>query len=384
MIPVSRSHFASPKLFQLKSRTYLRMKTNRITVALAAICAFVLGLSSSAAAGVEHDNAMRNLTVSFDSASSDASYEGTLTLPDGDGPFPGIILLSVAGPNDRDQTVGDNRGFADLAAAFAAQGIASYRFDDRGVGGSSGDYFAASWEVLAEDAAQAFDTIAAHPKVDAGRLGFAGMSQGAALAAMASRSRPESGAVILLSAPGLAGEDALKGQLETNLAAMQVPEFQAAQFRGLMDQFLGIIRDRSDSQFSEMEQFLSGPGRQLIPPYSFVPKDVRGLTEMVLGPWYTSNVTFDPQTTYQIAQPVMVVAGGLDPVAPPTTHLDQIREILAQKSASSVTVLEFPDGNHLLQRSVTGSPLEYPQIDHGIAPDIAAAIAAWARIHLAR
>lgn len=82
--------------------------------------------------------------IRFASADGRATLAGTLTLPAGRGPFPAAVLLSVAGPDDRDQTLGPHRGYRALAHRLAAQGIASLRFDDRGVGGSTGDYFSLS------------------------------------------------------------------------------------------------------------------------------------------------------------------------------------------------------------------------------------------------
>jgi len=62
-----------------------------------------------------------------------APYElpGTLTLPDGAGPFPAVVLVHGSGPNDRDETVGKTKLFADLAEGLAAHGIASLRYDKR-------------------------------------------------------------------------------------------------------------------------------------------------------------------------------------------------------------------------------------------------------------
>ena len=55
----------------------------------------------------------------------------TLTVPDGPGPFPAVVLVHGSGPLDRDETVGATRMFADLAAGLAARGIAVLRYDKR-------------------------------------------------------------------------------------------------------------------------------------------------------------------------------------------------------------------------------------------------------------
>jgi dienelactone hydrolase len=56
---------------------------------------------------------------------------GTLTLPNGSGPFPGVVLVHGSGPNDRDETIGPNKTFRDLAWGLASQGVAVLRYDKR-------------------------------------------------------------------------------------------------------------------------------------------------------------------------------------------------------------------------------------------------------------
>ncbi|MEO8956932.1 MAG: alpha/beta fold hydrolase, partial [Ktedonobacteraceae bacterium] len=56
---------------------------------------------------------------------------GTLSLPVGDGPFPSVVLVHGSGPQDRDETIGSNKPFRDLAWGLASQGIAVLRYDKR-------------------------------------------------------------------------------------------------------------------------------------------------------------------------------------------------------------------------------------------------------------
>ena len=56
---------------------------------------------------------------------------GTLTVPNGKGPFPAIVLVHGSGPNDRDESIGANKPFRDLAYGLATHGIAVLRYDKR-------------------------------------------------------------------------------------------------------------------------------------------------------------------------------------------------------------------------------------------------------------
>jgi uncharacterized protein len=54
---------------------------------------------------------------------------GTLTVPKGKGPFPAVLLVHGSGPNDRDETLGPNKPFKDMAWGLATRGIAVLRYD---------------------------------------------------------------------------------------------------------------------------------------------------------------------------------------------------------------------------------------------------------------
>jgi len=61
----------------------------------------------------------------------DVRLPATLTLPEGKGPFPVVVFIHGSGPHDRDETVGANAPFRDLAEGLAARGIASLRYEKR-------------------------------------------------------------------------------------------------------------------------------------------------------------------------------------------------------------------------------------------------------------
>ncbi|WDI30656.1 alpha/beta fold hydrolase [Hyphococcus flavus] len=305
---------------------------------------------------------------------------GELIIPDIKSPAPAAILLSVAGPNDRNQSFAGHKSFTVLADVLERRGIASARFDDRGVGGSGGDYFKASWNDLSNDAAAIFETLKNDPRIDPNQIGFIGMSQGGAVAAMTANAVDSAAFAVLISAPGLSGVETLSLQLEKALEISGVTGDRADQYRTLFAEYISIVTSNPEAPATRdrLAVFLKGPGRALIPPYSFVPETLEGRIEMFLGPWYQSNLRFDPEPIYSsLDVPILAIGGGLDPISPPEHHLEAIEQYLRQAPSSDVTVRIIPDANHIMQKARTGLPAEYAGLENTLSPDLLEILGAW-------
>ncbi len=140
------------------------------------------------------------------SADDGTRLAGTLTVPGAPGPVAGTLLLSGSGPLDRDSNMPQQRldvGAA-LAAALAAHGVASLRFDKRGVGASGGEYLSAGFHRETADARAALGALRGSPSIDPTRVAIAGHSVGATiairLAAASGGAEPIAGVVLLAGA----------------------------------------------------------------------------------------------------------------------------------------------------------------------------------------
>jgi dienelactone hydrolase len=132
---------------------------------------------------------------------------GLLTLPAGEGPFPAVLLVAGSGPNDRDETIGPNKPFRDLAQGLAAAGIASLRYDKRSH--VYGGRVAANTQLtideeVTDDALAALHLLAREPHIDAHHLFVLGHSLGAIMAPRIGRRDPHvAGLVLMAAAPTL-------------------------------------------------------------------------------------------------------------------------------------------------------------------------------------
>ena len=149
----------------------------------------------------------------------------TLTLPVGGGPFPGVVLVHGSGPNDRDETVGANKIFKDLAEGLATAGIAVLRYDKRtyaAAGSLSNDALTLDTEVV-DDAVDAVRTLAERRDIAPGQVYVIGHSLGAMLAPeIAVRSGVMAAGVVLIAPPGRAPWDIIREQMRYLRAPREV------------------------------------------------------------------------------------------------------------------------------------------------------------------
>jgi len=130
----------------------------------------------------------------------DITLEGLLHLPDGAGPFPGIVVC-----HPHPQYGGDmyNNVVGALVRAALDSGLAALRFNFRGVGESEGTHTGGQAEP--DDVKSACAFLAEQPEIDSERVALAGYSFGAAMALLASPDVSPSG-LALVSLPTIVGE----------------------------------------------------------------------------------------------------------------------------------------------------------------------------------
>lgn len=141
------------------------------------------GISTGPYTGLpeENDCAFESVSLDVPVPALKGQLPGTLTLPEGDGPFPAVILVHGSGPNDRDETLMNLKPFRDLAEALPAYGIAVYRYDKRTYTYSretARDTRMTLMEETVKDAVSAAEMLARQEQIDPDRIFLLGHSLG--------------------------------------------------------------------------------------------------------------------------------------------------------------------------------------------------------------
>ena len=139
----------------------------------------------------------------FSVGDGERALPGTLAMPKGNGPFPAVVLVHGSGPQDRDETIGPNKPFLDIARTLAAQGIAVLRYDKR-TKARPQDFAGGNFGVDDEttnDAVIAVDALRKTDDIDPKRIFVLGHSQGGMLAPRIAAVSGHVAGLILMAAP---------------------------------------------------------------------------------------------------------------------------------------------------------------------------------------
>lgn len=320
--------------------------------------------------------------AAFASAAADhAALAGTLTLPQGTGPFPALVLLTGSGAQDRDEAIMGHRPFLVLADHLTRAGFAVLRFDDRGVGGSKGDLNKATQGDLAGDARGALDWLAAQPEIDKKRLGLLGHSEGAMIAAKAAAADKRVAALVMLAGPGVTGAEILPQQLAAIARASGSSQADIDAQLALQKELLAALlakKPRTDLEAVLRKLVaLQTPGGRPQQTEALVTASLVSLDT----PWFRDFLRADPRADLRKLKktPVLALIGGLDLQVPADANLPQIERALQQAGNKAFVARTLPGKNHLFQTAKTGSPGEYGEIEETMSPDALAEITTWLR-----
>lgn len=297
----------------------------------------------------------REVTV----GSGEWALPGTLSMPAGAGPFPAVVLVHGSGPNDRDETIGPNKPFRDLAHGLASRGIAVLRYEKRTrIHGQKLSTIARPTvkEETVDDAALGVTLLAATPSIAGDRIFVLGHSLGAMLVPRIAAAAPQARGFIVMAAPARPMEQAMYEQVQY---IASVDGTTSAEEQKLIEQMKALF---------DAVRALKPADIDMKTPVGGVPASY----------WLDLRGYDPPEAAKAVTKPMLVLQGERDYQVTP---VEFARWKASLGSRQDVALKIYPALNHLfIAGTGPGSPQEYSTPGHvseEVVRDIAAWIAQW-------
>ena len=306
-----------------------------------------------------------SVEAAFRNEGAEITLKGTVTFPKGSGPFPGVVLISGSGQQNRDEEVFGHKPFLVLADALTRAGIVVLRYDDRGAGESEGLEILAesTTEDFAGDALSAYRFLSSLTGIDKEKIGMIGHSEGGMIAPTLASQNPEIAFIVLLAGPGVKGSDLILAQSIAFLKAS-----------GMSEDAINIVADLNSRVYNTI---LETPDNEAAKPVvtsilkeaGLSQTQIDGQLPALLSPAYRYILAYDPVPALSsLTIPVLALNGTLDLQVPYEANLRGIEDALESAPTNAYRIEALPGLNHLFQTATTGLVSEYGQIEETFSP----------------
>jgi pimeloyl-ACP methyl ester carboxylesterase len=270
---------------------------------------------------------------------------GSLIIPSAKGPHPAVVLVHGSGPVTRDF-------YGPIAYILARNGIASLSYDKRGIGKSTGHWLDQSFEDLAADVLTALDFLKTRKEIEPSKIGLWGISQGGWIVPLAAAQSKDVAFAILLSAAGVSPAEQTLMNTEAELRVQEVPEEKIkATIIETQTQIDSLNSEEARKEFETQVAKLKSEGNETLLNSS-------GLENPRFLLFYRRIMNFQTIPNLQkLNCPTLVIYGERDRIVPVQGNKDKLEKALGKNR--DVTFMVFPNGDHALLLTKTGSTQEF-------------------------
>jgi pimeloyl-ACP methyl ester carboxylesterase len=306
----------------------------------------------------------------------------TLTLPNKNSKFPIVILSSGSGPQNRDCEIMGHKPFLVIADYLTKNGIGVLRFDDRGVGMSTGEFSKASLFDFASDVEACYKYVKKNFKGH--KVGLAGHSEGGMHTLIVAAKTPKLDFLIQLAAVGTNGREVLVEQQYLIPNSSGKSEAYARANGMLYDSVTNLLMLFDKEKFPiELSKFMKRT-------YFSLPEDCKkegsmdeflaSFSNFLNNDWARQFMSFQSKDYLsKIFCPILVINGSEDIQVHPTKNQEGFRTGFSNQSSylGNSKIVLVPGLNHLMQSCKSCTILEYGDLEETISPIVLKVMLDW-------
>ena len=318
--------------------------------------------------------------ITFENKTAGIRLAGTLTIPDKKGKHPAVILVSGSGQQDRNEEIGRHKPFWVIADYLTRHGIVVLRYDDRGIGGSGGNFDLSTSGDFAGDVLSGIVYLKGRKEINADQIGIIGHSEGGVVASIAASESDNVAFIITLAGLMKNFEDVVLEQLLDQSRQQGRNEEDIELERNWRMSIYDIAKEKTDSAAAAkklwklFDRLPDGDKKRLNWP--------RGRHEsqiaQVLEPWWRYNLSLDNRSILmKVKCPLLALYGELDRQVNADENIPFVEETLKKAGNGHFEIMKMPGLNHMFQKAGTGSEYEYIRIEETISPEALQLMCGW-------
>ncbi|MDF1699276.1 MAG: alpha/beta fold hydrolase [Saprospiraceae bacterium] len=316
--------------------------------------------------------------LKFHNEEANIDLAATLTIPEGEGPFPLAVLVSGSGPQDRNSEILDHKPFLVIADHLSSNGIAVLRYDDRGVKNSGGIFSESTSADFATDAAAAINYARSLTNIDSTKIGIIGHSEGGLIAPRVAAYYNNLDFIVSIAGPAVPITELMTIQnklifeksgmseegldiIESRLPGIYNIVNQDKEPKELFDTLIGHVKSFYEA-LPENDQKLLGASSTAY---------YTAISRTFFSPWFRYFLAYDPGPTWQkVTCPVLALNGSEDIQVSAKENLSAIKRNLEIAGNTNHKEVELKGFNHLMQQCKVCSINEYALIETTFDPSV--------------
>lgn len=330
--------------------------------------------------------------ISYNNADSTMQYGATFTKPKSgkiQKKYPAVLLITGSGKQDRDETIFDHKSFAVIADYLTKRSISVLRVDDRGMGGTTGNFDTSSSKNFAKDVEAGINYLKSRNDVDNKHIGLIGHSEGGMIAPMIAAEDKDVAFIVMLAGSGVTGgeindyqntetikkngvsQEIIQHFLELHHALRKAAATSTneADYKNDITYIYYLWKKKQSPE--TLQVLIHGSDEQAISAFA----SNYGLFH---SKWWKFFLVHDPAKDIEkLSIPVLALNGEKDIQVDPDLNLPPIEVSLKKSKSRNYKTIELAGLNHLFQHCIKCTAEEYGELEETFAPEALKIMGDW-------